>query len=360
MLNAKKGRLASVQKICLWAIAACGVWVLARIPFFSEHVFARGITRWLSAIIAAVTRIFPFSLYEVVALLLLFGAAALLVYVFTHLSRRRRAGLLPLFRRIAAAAVAVFFCFVLLYVPLYGRAEISSALGLSGVQVTEENLFAAASYYAEQLNALSSGMERDEEGNVIPSHSFSETAELLNERYRSLSGGYFSPHTVTPKPVALSVPMSYLGITGIYFPFTAEANVNVNIPTYELPVTMAHEMAHAKGVARENEANVAAYVLCITAEDEYLRYSGLMNAAAVLINSLPEEEYEQIRSSLAPEILREYANANELYSRYDGWLDTLSSFFNDLFLKSNGVSGGTRSYGQTVQSLVALYVRLSG
>ena len=42
---------------------------------------------------------------------------------------------------------------------------------------------------------------------------------------------------------------SYLGITGIYFPFYAEANVNVNIPVNELPTTMAHEMAHAKGVS---------------------------------------------------------------------------------------------------------------
>ena len=123
---------------------------------------------------------------------------------------------------------------------------------------------------------------------------------------------------------------------------------------------MAHEMAHAKGVARENEANIAAYVLCITAEDPYLQYSGLMNAAAVLINSLPEEEYEELRSRLAPEILREYSNAGAHYAQYDGWIDRLSSFVNDLFLKSNGVPGGTRSYGQTAQSLVALYVKLCG
>ena len=154
--------------------------------------------------------------------------------------------------------------------------------------------------------------------------------------------------------------MSYLGITGIYFPFTGEANVNVNIPAYEIPVTMAHEMAHAKGVARENEANVAAYVLCITAEDPYLQYSGLMNAAAVMLNSLPEEEYEELRSRLAPEILREYSNAGAHYAQYDGWAEAVSSFFNDLFLKSNGVAGGTRSYGRTAESLVALYVRLSG
>ena len=58
--------------------------------------------------------------------------------------------------------------------------------------------------------------------------------------------------------------------------------------------------------------------------------------------------------------MQEWRNADELYSRYDGWLDTLSAFLNDLFLKANGVRGGTRSYSQTAESLIALYVQVAG
>ena len=359
MLNEKKGRFSPVQKIIITALAACLVWLLAQVPFLAEYLFARGVTRWIEGLISAIAGIFPFSLYEIVAVLLILGAVALVIYICSLLSRVRRRSLLPVLRRVAAAAAAVFLAFCLLYAPLYNRAGVSSALGLPDVQVTEENIYAAAEYYVERLNALADDFERDGEGNVVSPHSFAETAELLNAQYDSLQTDYFSPYAVRPKAVALSVPMSYLGITGIYFPFTGEANVNVNIPSYALPVTMAHEMAHAKGVARENEANVAAYVLCVTAEDPYLQYSGLMNAA-VLLNSLPEEEYKELRARLAPEILKEYSNASAHYAKYDGWLDSLSSFFNDLFLKSNGVPGGTRSYGQTAQSLVALYVKLNG
>lgn len=360
MLNEKKGRFTPAQKIIIAALAACFAWLLAQIPVLAEYLFARGVTRWLAGLLSLVSGIFPFSLYEIVAVLLILGAVALVVYICTHLSRARRKSLLPVLRRLAAALVAVLLAFCLLYAPLYNREGISSALGLPEVQVTAENAYAAAEYYVERLNALADDFERDGEGNILPPHSFAETAELLNARYDSLQTDYFSPYEVRPKAVALSVPMSYLGITGIYFPFTGEANVNVNIPAYELPVTMAHEMAHAKGVGRENEANVAAYVLCITAEDEYLQYSGLMNAAAVMLNSLPEEEYAELRARLSPEILREYSNASAHYAQYDGWLDSLSAFFNDLFLKSNGVPGGTRSYGQTAQSLVALYEKLNG
>ena len=123
---------------------------------------------------------------------------------------------------------------------------------------------------------------------------------------------------------------------------------------------MAHELAHAHGVAQEGEANVVAYVLCLRSGDDYLRYGGLMRAVASLLNSLPEEPFEELYARLRPQIVQEWRNADELYSRYDGWLDTLSAFLNDLFLKANGVPGGTRSYSQTAESLIALYVQVAG
>ena len=80
-----------------------------------------------------------------------------------------------------------------------------------------------------------------------------------------------------------------------------------------------------------------------------------MPAVAVLMNSLPEELYAEVRARLTHEILREYANASAHYDRYEGLIDTISSFFNDLFLRANGVPQGTRSYSQTVSGLVALH-----
>ena len=360
MLNACRGRLSPAQKICIAALAACLVWLLAQIPFLAEYLFARGVTRWLTGFLSAVSSIFPFSLYEAAVLLLMIGAVALAIYIVVHLSRAGRARLPVLFRRLAAVAAGVFFAFSLLYAPLYNRATVSAPLGLPEVLVSEENVLAAASFYVQRLNSLSAEMERDADGNILPTHTFGETASLINDRFDCVNAGYFSPYAAVQKAVALSVPMSYLGITGIYFPFTGEANVNVNIPAYALPVTMAHEAAHARGGARENEANVVAYVLCITAEDSYLRYSGLMNAAAVLLNTMEDKEYEVLYGALSAEVRREFANAGDHYAQYEGWLESLSSFVNDLFLKSNGVTGGVRSYGQTVQSLVALYFDLSG
>ena len=59
------------------------------------------------------------------------------------------------------------------------------------------------------------------------------------------------------------------------------------------------------------------------------------------------------------QVRQEYRNAGEHYKRYEGLIDRISSFFNDLFLKANGVQAGTGSYGQTTGSLVALYQSLT-
>ncbi len=54
--------------------------------------------------------------------------------------------------------------------------------------------------------------------------------------------------------------LSYTNITGIYSPFTGEANINTNQPsTLHIPFTILHEMAHQKGYANESEANFLAY-----------------------------------------------------------------------------------------------------
>lgn len=43
--------------------------------------------------------------------------------------------------------------------------------------------------------------------------------------------------------------MSRINYTGFFFPYTAEANVNVDSPLCMLPSTIAHELAHQRGVA---------------------------------------------------------------------------------------------------------------
>ena len=354
----KRGRRRLIVLAALAAFAVL-VFVSANIPAVAETFFARGVTRGLGYALHFVTNYIPISFYEWTALLLIAGGIALLVGIIILLCKKRWPRLLGWLYRLGVAVLCVLIAFGLLYSPLYNRASVISALGLTPTEVTEEKLYAAAEYYVEELNAVSAKLSRDEEENVVPGHSFEELADILNGEFEKQEGDCFAGWEVRPKKVVMSVPMSYLGITGIYFPFYAEANVNVNIPPSQLGVTMAHEMAHAKGVAVEGEANIVAYVLCIRSNDDYLRYCGLMRAAARLLNDLPEEDFQTLYARLGDEVKREYRNESAHFAKYEGAIDRISSFFNDLFLKANGVEGGTQSYSATAASLVYLYEQIS-
>lgn len=349
--------LSRVQKLSLLAIISTIVYAFAQIPVFSEYVFARGITRFLNFVIGRITGFFAISFYEWTAVALIIICPTLLGVLIVRLVRKKYSRAVQLLYKVAMFILWIFLLFGILYAPLYNRKSVFSAFGLERVSLTEENIYTAAEYYVEKLNILSEEVERDEEGNVVSPYTFSELGCIINEEYAKYEEGFFAPFCVQPKQVILSVPMSYLGITGIYFPFYAEANVNVNIPSCDLPVTMAHEIAHGKGVSSESEANVSALVICLSSEDTYLQYCGLMSAVSDLLYALPEESSKSLREKLRPEVLNEYRNVSEHYKKYDGLIDSISSFFNDLFLKANGVEGGIVSYSQTTEGLVSLYLK---
>ena len=58
-----------------------------------------------------------------------------------------------------------------------------------------------------------------------------------------------------PKPLIHPRLLSVQQLTGVYSPFTVEANYNSEIPAYNIPHTICHELSHLKGYMREDEAN---------------------------------------------------------------------------------------------------------
>ena len=94
--------------------------------------------------------------------------------------------------------------------------------------------------------------------------------------------------------------------------------------------------------------------------NKYLAECGVGSRRAC--DKLIEEGKVSINGRLArlgDEVKREYRNESAHFAKYEGAIDRISSFFNDLFLKANGVEGGTQSYSATAASLVYLYEQIS-
>lgn len=144
-----------------------------------------------------------------------------------------------------------------------------------------------------------------------------------------------------------------LNIAGVYAPWTGEAIVSPDEPSFTLPFLAAHELAHAAGVAREDEANYVAYRACMTGSARF-QYAATIYAFRYAMDALRAADATQwleIRSGLSDGV------------RDDFWLidatgDSAAGFsaFTDraaeAFLVLSGQPAGLSSYGGMVGLLL--------
>ena len=157
-----------------------------------------------------------------------------------------------------------------------------------------------------------------------------------------------------PKPLYFSRLMSFLGISGIYSPFTAEANFNAEQPLSSLPSSIAHERAHLLGFAREDEASFVAFFVAIRAADPFVRYSGYLAALEVVsaLQYTEPERFREIMDQLDDGPRRDLASQSAFWARYSGAVSQTAERINHIYLKTNRIRSGVQSYSEVVSLII--------
>ncbi len=239
----------------------------------------------------------------------------------------------------------------------YYADNFSDKSGLADEPVSEEELLAVTEYFANQANYYGSMVSRDEKGIYTCDEDslFVRNEQLydsISEEFPCLKSVY-----IKTKPMFFSYFMSMTDFTGVFFPFTGEANVNVHSPLCFRGATIAHEMAHQRGVASESEANFVAVAACMSCGDADFCYSGTLMAYVHLSNALYDADYDawfEIYKSLSTDVKRDLAYNNEYWAQFESPVSEAATGVYDSYLKSNGFDG-MRSYGACVDLLVAYY-----
>ena len=358
--NGKRNK--SAIKRLLPLIVSAAVLLLLLIIFLSirknESVaesFTVSVSQFLVSLAGHITSVFPFSVYEWTVILVVAGLIALVVLGIIGLTKKRFFACLKGLCIVTVVALSLGN----LYTLTAGFAYYRSPLELSRSQTLYkgEVLLDIAAYFTDDLNELNKQLKRDEKGNVIPPYSVKELAKKLQEEYERLSSDYFFKYTPKAKPMTNNWFMSSSGFTGVTFMPFGESNVNTMTPSSDLPATMAHELAHAKGVMRENEANLVSYYILLTSSDPYLRYCGYFSVITTLYsaiaigNNFDYEMADTFYDNIPPQFSQETYNAFKFWANYRGpfafltdFLDKAGRWFNDLYLKLNGAQNGEGSY----------------
>ncbi|MDO4816511.1 MAG: DUF3810 domain-containing protein [Bacillota bacterium] len=239
----------------------------------------------------------------------------------------------------------------------YYADNFSEKSGLADEPVSEAELIAVTEYFARQVNYCSDKVSRDENGIFTCDE---EELFLKNEYlYDNISEEFPCLNLVyiKTKPMFFSRMMSMTDFTGVFFPFTGESNVNVDSPLCFRASTIAHEMAHQRGVASESEANFVAVAACMSFDDNDYRYSGALMAYVHLSNALYDADYDawlKIYNSISDDVRRDLAYNREYWAQFESPISEVTTGAYDSYLKSNGFEG-MRSYGACVDLLVAYY-----
>lgn len=329
-------------------------------PSFADF-FNVNISSVFRAINANLTRWIPFSLAE----FLLLGSPiilALLVYYTTRVAMRGKREFIRCIVGILSVAVLILSVFVFSFGIGYRTPTLDKKLGMEREKVSAEELAETMEIVIENLNELAPYITYVEEKGSIRPYTHAETVRLCLSSYDELSEKYpFIQRLNAPvKQIMLSDYMTYTHISGVYTFFTGEANINTNYPYFVNVYTTAHEMAHQRGIARENEANFMAYLVCIGSDDPYMRYSGYLNMYEYLASPLYSASpslYKSTVSKLDSRVRYDLVCYSNFFDKYrDNAAANVSDAVNNTYLVLQGTEG-SKSYGMVVDLAVAYHLR---
>ena len=303
----------------------------------------------------------PFSAAE---LLIVLAVVGLLLYILYCLKRilRFQKPLRQLYRLVmtpVCLALAVYGGFCLLWGTYYYGDDFVTQSGLEMKDVSTADLRTVTAWFAGLSNTYSAYVPRDEDGVCATDRKavLERSARLYNgleEDFPCLDGP-----GLRAKSIGCSRLLSYLDFTGFFFPFTGEANVNIDFPPSLFASTVAHELAHQRGVAKEQEANFVAVVACLHNGDPDYVYSAALLAYSHLSNALYSADrlaWQEIYNSLDEAVLRDFAANQQYWQTFKTPVQSVADTVYEGFLQSYDQNLGLRSYGACVDLLVNYYI----
>ena len=321
----------------------------------------RGFVRPYHRVIGKLCSYVPFSVAELIYAVLIIWAV---YYIFRaiYLIIRRDAKLLRLYKTLVTllAAICAFYAgFCLLWGVYYTSAGFTEDNGIETREYSVDELSSVTKYFAAIANEYGEKVPRNDSGDFAV--SLEEIFDAAPGLYQNLSNQFPSLEwpEMRAKPFLTSKLLSLINFTGFFFPFTAEANINIDSPACLIPSTIAHELAHQRGVATEDEANFVGILACMESGNETYMYSAALLAYIHLGNALykaDNDTWKEVYYSLSDNVRLDMKNNNEYWDRFETKISDASDTVYTGFLESYGEERGLQSYGACIDLLISYYL----
>ena len=312
-------------------------------------------------LMAKITGILPFSLAEIFILLLIPLAIVGMIVSFRLAKKDDPKPSRYYLFSLLGALITLYILFVFTLGTSYFTTTIDKELDLTKENVTDQALFETADEIRRQAEKELESITFREDGRSVMPYDLDTLNKKLNQAYERVAARYeFIPSFSSQvKPILLSRALTYTHLSGLYTYMTGEANINTHFPDSTLPFTMAHEMAHQRGIAREDEANFVAFLVTMESDDAYIRYSGYYELFKYFVNALhtaDKELFNELYAHTDRRLVGEVLAFNEFLRPYqNSTASNVTGTINDAYQQIQGVEEGIASYGLVVDLAVAYY-----
>ena len=370
MIYIKRFRIISIS---LFIVGIFINFITSKMPTLVEKYYSNGINIYIVKTLSKISSVLPFSLFEILIYIFILSILIFLIYSIIYIIRNPRKILVYLKNstlNIISIAGIIYFLFVILWGINYNRVDLEDSLityynsaedkNIKNVDYDNDDLIKLYKFLIEKCNETRVKVLEDENNVMKCNLDYKDVLKRATNAYSNVSILNLNKKGIyaTTKPILNSNLLCYTGITGIYSPFTGEANINVSSPDIYIPFTTLHEMAHQRGYASEDEANFLAYLACINNKDYDFQYSGYILALKYTSSALAKIDYNSLinaNRNLSQAVINDLNNSNEFWQQYEGKVNEVSDNINNNYLKANGIKEGTISYSKIVNLLLTYY-----
>jgi hypothetical protein len=275
------------------AVLCAGLSIAARASADFAEWYSRNVYPIFVGTIGRFFGIFPFSVSEILLMLVILGVITGIVLFILRLRRLKKANekRLPLWIKTGKAASVVAATALLIFILNCGLNYnrhiflLDEQFGFGADNTFEKHgdeyelerwmvfLTMLDDYYK---SGAESQIQLDENGVFMLTADIGEVAPAA---MRNLAAQFprLDVHYPRPKPLINSELMTAAWLLGVYSPFTMEANYNAIAPDSEIAVTALHELVHVAGFMREEDANFIAFLAARNSGHPELVYSAYLD-----------------------------------------------------------------------------------
>ena len=312
------------------------------------ETWTRTFSRGYIALFGTISETVPFSLTELLFIIAIISSVVLLAWGFCLLGNGNRWAFINRVLIVSLTIVGAITMYNASVTMAYNRKALP--LERYNGEIKKEEFVQIATYFVEDFNNCSDQLTFDEKGEIVAPYSQKELNKKLKEEFAKLDNDYYNPYTPGAKPLLTSGLFTTVSIVGMFFGTLGEANYSTYSTNAELPMYIAHEMCHAKGVMREDDAQLLSLYICLNSEDPLLRYSAYWFSIDSIIDIINSSDTPEQRSEVIKMINQKIRN-NFTYvvNHWQGmtFLSDLGDKINNLYLKISGQKNGTIAYIDT-------------